>query len=148
MTGWMTRVLENWGVLVRELREAIGRLLFVYGALAWDQPFLGPLYALFSHHPQATYVEPPLYVKMVLVWLRGRLELRRAHAVRPRPRLTHAVFRVDAKAEGMTVALGGWSPVRGELGRIQTDLSPWFSIRSGRGDCPMGVLSRPSGSDH
>ena len=53
----MTRVLKDGGVLMRELREAI-RLLFVYGALTWDKPFLGPLYAFLSHHPAGTYMEP------------------------------------------------------------------------------------------
>ena len=114
---------------MRELREALGRLVFVYGALTWDKPFLGPLFTFLSHHPPGTYVELPLYVKMVLAWMRGRLENRRAHAVRPRPRLEDAVFRVDAKAEGMTVAVGGWCPVRDARGQIQKGRSPWFSLR-------------------
>ena len=66
---------------------------------------------------------------MVLVWLRERLQHRRAHAVRPRQRLANEVFRVDAKAEGMSVAVGGWRPVRDEHGRIQTGKCPWFSLR-------------------
>ena len=41
---WMTRVLDNNRVLMRELREALGRLVFVDGALTWDKPFLAPLF--------------------------------------------------------------------------------------------------------
>ena len=34
-----------------ELREALGRLVFVYGALTYDKPFLGPLFAFLSSPP-------------------------------------------------------------------------------------------------
>ena len=33
------------------LREALGRLVFVYGALAYDKPFLGPLFAFHELYP-------------------------------------------------------------------------------------------------
>ena len=56
---WMTRTLENGGILIRELREALGRLVFVYGALTWDKPFLGPLFAWVSVIPQEGEVEIP-----------------------------------------------------------------------------------------
>ena len=54
---WMTRMLDNGGILIRELREALGRLVLVYGALTWDKPFLGPLYAFMSRHSPGTCVE-------------------------------------------------------------------------------------------
>ena len=37
-------------------------------------------------------------------------------------------MRVDAKAEGMSVAIGGWSPAAGADGQICTWSSSWFSI--------------------
>ena len=40
--SWMSGVLQEGRVHVGELREALGRLVFVYGALVYDKPFLGP----------------------------------------------------------------------------------------------------------
>ena len=38
------------------------------------------------------------------------------------------MFRTDAKAEGGTVAIGGWRPMRGSNGVIDLSLSPWFAV--------------------
>eukprot|EP00974_Lingulodinium_polyedra_P065920 6377263-Lingulodinium_polyedra.AAC.1 len=38
-------------------------------------------------------------------------------------------MRVDAKAEGDHIAIGGRLPVRGQDGAIDTMASPWFSLR-------------------
>ena len=40
--GWMGDILNAGAVCIGELHEALGRLDFVYGALAYDKPFLGP----------------------------------------------------------------------------------------------------------
>ena len=46
------------------------------------------------------------------------------------------VFRVDAKAEGMAVAVGGWAPVKDSDGVIQKSLSPWFHVRLTKEEAP------------
>ena len=51
----------------------------------------------------------PLYALIVLRWLRDRLRDRRSHMVRRRTTIVGSVLRVDAKAEGLTVAVGGWA---------------------------------------
>ena len=43
LCGWFREVFAAGSVGTRELREAIGRMVFVYGALSWDRPFLAPL---------------------------------------------------------------------------------------------------------
>ena len=39
--GWLSRTIESRHVNTGELGEALGRMVFVYGALQWDKPFLG-----------------------------------------------------------------------------------------------------------
>ena len=84
---------------------------FVYGALSYDKPFRGPLFAFVSlHHPGST--QPlPLYVKLVLGWLRERFQARRLQNVGTRSTIQQALMRVDAKAEGLSVGVGGLGPL-------------------------------------
>ena len=45
VADWITTHLESGGVLGRNLRSALGRLVFVAGALHHVRPFLGPIFA-------------------------------------------------------------------------------------------------------
>ncbi len=128
LLNWLSRVIAARAVLMRELREALGRMVFVYGALQHDRPFLGPLFAFLNTRPAGSFADLPLYIITVLCWLHARLKSRRGAQICDAPAVLGSLFRVDAKAEGMSVAIGGWSPVRDESGLIRTDLSPWFSI--------------------
>ena len=40
-----------------------------------------------------------------------------------------AVLRVDTKAEGLAVAVGGWPLVYDEAGTLRKDLLPWFHFK-------------------
>ena len=73
---------------------------------------------------------------MVMKWLRSRLSVRRSQVVPVAPTDNGAIFRVDAKAEGMTVAIGGWAPTRDGYGTINKANSKWFSIRLTPEDAP------------
>ena len=92
---------------IQELREALGRLVFVHGALQWDRPSLAPLLAFLARHRGQRHAAPPLYACTVLEWPRQRLMIRRAHPVLRRVRREDEVLRVDAKADGDHVAVGG-----------------------------------------
>ena len=126
---WIARVLADGRIQMRELREALGRLSFVYGALTWDKPFLGPLYTYLAVWGPGACVEIPLYVRMILEWLRRKIRERRSHpcSIARSPR--GSIMRVDAKAEGRDVRIGGWIPARDKHGAIRTHLSPWFSLQ-------------------
>ena len=136
LIGWFDRILDSNRVLMRELREALGRMVFVYGALKADKPFLAPLFAFLGTRPAGSCVELPLFVRMILEWLRSRLKIRRSQVVPIAPANNGAIFRVDAKAEGMAVAIGGWAPVLDQHGVIDIKLSKWFSIRLTPEDAP------------
>ena len=99
--AWMDRLLDTRMVVGRELSEVLGRMQFVYGALPYDRPFLGPLYALLARLAPTECREGPLYALIVVHWLRQRLRERRSHPARARRIDPQAAMRVDAKAEGL-----------------------------------------------
>ena len=113
---WLSTTLAARKVDTAELREALGRLVFVYGALHYDRPFLAPLFAFLSLHRAGVTRRLPVYVLVVLRWLRGRLRARRTLPMKQRARLDKAILRVDAKAEGLAVAVGGWAPFHDKAG--------------------------------
>ena len=128
-TAWMSRVLEAGMLDTAELREALGRLVFVYGALQWDKPFLAPLFFFLKLHRPGVQRKVPLYVRIVLTWLRERLVERRAHRLQSRKVIDRAVLRVDAKAEGLAVAVGGWCPFYDAEGRVVARKSSGSPLR-------------------
>ena len=60
--------------------------------------------------------------------------------VRRRGSIEKAVLRVDAKAEGLVVAVGGWSPHYNPDGTIDTSRSPWFHVRLTERDAPWAFV--------
>ena len=111
LTSWFAQVLLDGRVLMRTLREVLGRCVFVYGALLWDRPFLAPLFAFLSLWEPSACVELPLYVRLVVEWLKDRLAERRSHPVAEARHLAGCLFRVDARAEGDIIMIGGWEPL-------------------------------------
>ncbi len=71
----------------------------------------------------------PLYVSMVISWLKSQLARRRSMPVSGPLQRQGCLFRVDAKAEGNSVAVGGWAPTAGVDGKVCIEKSPWFSLR-------------------
>ena len=128
MEGWYSKVLDTRSVLVRDMRDALGRMAFVYGALAADRPFLGPLYAYVAVTNLSAVHQPPLFVMLIIKWLRKRLRERRSANCSQRTGQHRECFRIDAKAEGREVRVGGWEP------NVPADLKPnkqdsrWFSV--------------------
>ena len=112
-----------------ELWEALGRLVFVYGALQYDGLFQAPLFSFLALHKPGREQRLPVYVLIVLRWLRDRIRARRARPVHRRATVKNAVLRADAKAGGLAVAVGGWLPFYGDKGCIVVGKSRWFSVR-------------------
>ena len=52
-----------------------------------------------------------------------------------------AVLRVDAKAEGLAVAVGGWAPFHNEQGQVVTSKSRWFSVTLTEKNAPWAFVS-------
>ena len=50
--------------------------------------------------------------------------------------MTTMMKRVDAKAEGNMVAIGGWRPTHGAGGKVSPHFSPWFVVELSQGTAP------------
>ena len=129
LIGWFEKILDTGSLELEELAEVVGRMLFTYGALPYDLPFLAPLYQLSAHHGRQGSVRIPLYVRMTLSWLHDRLVTRRVATCAPVKVNLGNLFRVDAKAEGQEVVIGGWKPrVMAESGKVCSRDSDWFAV--------------------
>ena len=78
----------------------------------------------------------PLYVLIVLTWLRDQLTDRRAPKARSRRPIAQSVLRVNAKAEALAVAVGGRSPYYNEEGKIVKERPKWFWVRLSENEAP------------
>ena len=114
-------------VAVDELRQALGRMVYVYGALEWDRPFMAPLFTLLATRPPGSTALLPAFVRAAMLWLRERLRERRVQPCRRQITRSEGSFRVDAKADSQGVAIGGWAPARGTDGHIDVAASKWFA---------------------
>ena len=130
--GWMEKHLASGGVLGRDLKSALGRFGFVAGALHHVRPFLGPLYAWAAVLSPGTYAKFPAAVGILMEYIRMQISVEPMSKPRRVSERSPEVFRVDAKAEGECIVIGGWelSP----SGRRED--SRWFSIRLIRKNAP------------
>jgi len=128
LIDWMDRVLSSKQVLMADFVAALGRASFGFGALEYDRPFLGPLYAFAALHPPGAVRVVPMYVLLLLHYLAGRLRSRRAFPCALRRHWCAEGPRLDAKAEGSVATVGGWLPTLDHAGKISTELSPWFMV--------------------
>eukprot|EP00435_Cladocopium_sp_Y103_P059542 s1184_g21.t1 len=132
LRGWVDQVLAANGVLGREMKAALGRMGFLAGPLKHARPFLALLYKWTSKLGAGAFVEIPVSLRLLL---RFFLESVTRNPLRPPkgiPRPGGEIFRVDAKAEGAMVVIGGWETYGGS--------SPagcrWFSVRLTRKNAP------------
>ena len=134
--AWAVRWLEDKArerrVQLGELREGLGRLQFLAGPLEHLRPFLGPLYAWSCAGPR--YLRPllPVMVLIILRYLASELKRERMTRCTTKARDVGEFFRLDAKAEGEEVAIGGWR----SCGGSRTREAPWFAVRLNRRNAP------------
>jgi hypothetical protein len=129
---WLTDKAAEGAVRLGELKEGLGRLQFVAGPVEYVRPFLGPLYAWASVGPR--FAKPRLPVMVVLIMRYLAKELQGGHMMPCEARAEHLgeVFRLDAKAEGEKVVIGGWRVTAS--GRPRD--AEWFSLTLTRATAP------------
>ena len=110
----------------------MGRLTFVAGPLEHLRPLLGPLFAWASAGPRNLAPRLPAMLLVILDFLADQLRGCRALGCREGSLDRGELFRIDAKAEGDEVAIGGW---RSDGGRA-TASARWFSVRLNRRNAP------------
>ena len=126
--SWCGDKARERRVRLGELREGLGRLQFLAGPLEHIRPFLGPLYAWSC--AGARFARPKLPVMLVLILRFTASELKHGRMAECRSAAKNLgeVFRLDAKAGGETVAIGGW---RCHEGR-PTREAKWFACSLNR----------------
>ena len=129
---WLGDKIAERQVRLGDLREGLGRLQFVAGALEVVRPFLGPLYRWASAGPR--YARPflPVMIRLLMGFIAKEIGQSRMSKCVDRDRDLGEVFRLDAKAEGEEVAIGGW---RSEGGR-PTREAAWFAVKLNRRNAP------------
>jgi hypothetical protein len=79
-----------------------------------------------------SWVTLPAAIQLILVWIKGRILHCHLRALRPVCRDVSDVFRVDAKAEGDVVAIGGWESFMG----VPASQARWFAFQLTRVSAP------------
>ncbi len=134
--AWCRRQAQTGGGRLAELREGVGRLGFVVGALTYEAPFLMPLYAYMSLLRSEGFHVYPAFVRLTLHYLADNIQGCRTYSCAHRASAQDRGPRVDAMAEDGRIGLGGWLPTAGPSGAIDTMHSPWFSITLDRTTAP------------
>ena len=134
--AWVVRWLQDKGrerrVRLGELREGLGRLQFVAGPFEHLRLFLGQLYSWSCAGPRYARPAMPTMILLILKFLAE--EVKRGHMSRCASRTLNLgeVFRLDAKAEGEEVAIGGWRCSDAK----DTKQATWFAVRLGGRNAP------------
>ena len=129
---WCNDKVRERQVRLGELREGLGRLQFLAGPLEHLRPFLAPLYAWSCAGARFAKPKLPVMLLLILKYLAAELQKGRMSQCRSRAKDLGETFRLDAKAEGENVAIGGW---RCRPGR-PTREAEWFAVTLNRRNAP------------
>ena len=129
---WLDERLLEGGVVGRNLRATLGRLCFVARALDHIKPFLSPIFAWSAVlHPSAFHYMPEA-VAVLMLWIRAKVAGMSVRHCRPLRCDTGEIFRVDAKAEGDCVVIGGWE----SYGGCPPSEARWFAVELTKTSAP------------
>ena len=108
LLSWLDSGLKEGGVVGRNLRATLGRFCFVDRALDHIKPFLSPGFAWSAVlHPSAFHLLPEA-IAVLMLWIRSKVAQMSVRHCRPLRHDSGEIFRVNAKAEGDCVVIGGW----------------------------------------
>ena len=123
-SNWLDDRVREGRAQFGELLQGVGRLGFITGAVESLRPFLGPLYAWASAGPRhARPVIPPMLL-LIMKYPSRKLKECRMMPCEKKALQLGEVFRIDAKAEGDLVVIGGW---RSQGGCKARD-APWILL--------------------
>ncbi len=140
VVDWCRRLIRDGAARIDEMREGLGRLAFVAGALEYERPFLAPLYSFVGLQTGNPLKPLPLYILIALHFIADRISLRRHYPSAVTRTAVPNGPRVDARAEGQSIGIGGWLPRRGPSGELSTAHSPWFMIELDQRAAPWAFL--------
>ncbi len=125
---WCRQHADQGSGIVGELRDGLGRLAFAAGALTYERPFLAPLYAYVARQPAGALRRYLVFVRLLLHFIADRVERRRHYDCGLTRLADTRRLRVDARADGSSIGLGGWLPTPNQEGRLDRWSSPWFAL--------------------
>jgi hypothetical protein len=128
VADWCQKKLDATSILMQELTEVLGRLVFATQAVEHVKPLLGPLFAWTAAVPSGAFVELPLMVRLIfklLIKIFRDASMRMVEVSRASVCKNRRTFRADARAEGDTVEAGGWET----SGAASTKEARWFTMR-------------------
>ena len=129
---WLTDKSAEGNIRLGELREGLGRLQFLAGPMEYIRPFLGPLYAWASIGPRFARPRLPVMIVLIMRYLAEELKGCRMMPCEAPAHFLGETFRLDAKAEGEKIVIGGWKVTKSE----NTKDAEWFSITLTRATAP------------
>ncbi|CAE8719608.1 unnamed protein product [Polarella glacialis] len=129
---WVEERLRDGGVLGRIMKSGVGRLCFLVGVLEHVKPFLGPLFAWNAKLAGGSFVALPPAVRLLLTWIVRKVTNLHMRPCKSLPSVWGEAFRLDAKAQGDLVCIGGWE----SFGGISCDKARWFSVRLSKKQIP------------
>ena len=129
---WCREVVASYHVQMTNFEEGLGRVMYIFGALEYERPFLGPLYRFMVVHPRGLVQKLPGFFRLILRFLADQVEKNRHYPCAVEVRQAVGQPRVDAQASSTRTGIGGWLPVTDDSGVIQTRLLPWFSVEVDR----------------
>ena len=94
--------------LGRNLRSTLGRCGFVARALDHIKPFLNPGFAWSAVLHTSAFHLLPEAIAAPRLWIRSKVAQMSVRHCRQLRHDSGEIFRVDAKAEGDCVVIGGW----------------------------------------
>lgn len=130
--SWLNDRVREGSAQLGELLQGIGKIGFITGAVEFLRPFLGPLYAWASAGPWFARSRLPPMILLIMKYLAKELLEVRMMPCEQKAQQLGEVFRMDAKAEGDTVVIGGWK----SQGGCKTSEAPWFSVALTRATAP------------
>ena len=133
---WIEDKLAKGGVVGRELKSVLGRLSFVAGALRHVRPFLAPLFSWSSTLAGGTFASFPDAVIILLEFVKEEVSRKPSRGLEPLSTSPTDIFRVDAKAAGEEIVIGGWETWR----RADPAVARWFSFRLNRKNAAWAYL--------
>ena len=136
MLDWFEKYEKSGGILGRDMKSALGRFGFVAGALQHVRPFLGPMFAWSAQLSPGTYAKFPDAIKILMKYVMS--QVKECPMSKPKRVKDHTreAFRIDAKAEGDHIMLGGWEVLDEQDNRK----GRWFAIELNRKNAPWAYL--------
>jgi hypothetical protein len=122
---WLKEIIQGKHVLVRHLREGLGRLGFASGVLEWSKPFLAPVYSWTAVAPQGAFLPIPPVIKLTLSWILEQLQTGKFMTPCAKRINRGTVFKADTKGESDHIILGGWEC----FNNTPTQRARWFSVK-------------------